>query len=121
MKKYFLLYSLFSFNYIYADEISSAIDFYHKGDFFQAKNTIEKSQKKSSPKYWYYRGIIFHKLFKTEILSDNADSFFKEAVNSYHEVEKSKNKQFSSYAKKNLNELFKFLMQRGNTYVKIEN
>ncbi len=121
MKKYFLLCSLFSFNYIYADEISSAIDLYHKGDFFQAKDTIEKSQKKNSPKYWYYRGVIYHKLFKTEILSDNADSFFKEAVNSYHEVEKLKNKQFSSYAKKNLNELFKFLMQRGNAYVKMEN
>lgn len=121
MKKYFIFCSLFSSNYIFASAISSAVDLYHKGDFFQAKDEIEKAKKKDTPKYWYYRGVIFHKLFKTEILSDDASSFFKESIKSYREVEKFKNKQFISYANKNLNELFKFLMQRGNMYVKMEN
>ena len=121
MKKYFLLCFLLSSNYIFANEISDAIKLYHKGDYFQAKDTIEKSKKQDTPKFWYYRGIIFHKLFKSEILSDNADKYLKETVKSYKEVEKFKNKQFDNYAQKNLNELFKFLMQRGNTYVKMEN
>ena len=60
MKKYFIFCSLFSSNYIFASAISSAVDLYHKGDFFQAKDEIEKAKKKDTPKYWYYRGVIFH-------------------------------------------------------------
>ncbi|MDR2402106.1 MAG: hypothetical protein LBD32_01400 [Cytophagales bacterium] len=122
MKKYFLLLLLcLTSNYVFADESSQALAYYKQGKFLEAKETIEQTKKKDSPKFWYYRGIIFHELFKNEILSDNVEILFKEAVTSYNEVEKFKHPRFASYAKNNLNELFRFLMQRGNSYIKMKN
>ena len=121
MKKYFFPLFCLTPNTIFADEIGQALNLYKQEKFLEAKENIEQTKKKDSPKFWYYRGIIFHKLFKNEILSDDAENFFKETVNSYREVEKFKHPSFISYAKNNLNELFKFLMQRGNSYVKMEN
>lgn len=121
MKKILLFIFFLTPNTIFADEIKQAITFYNQNNFNQAKEIIEKTSNKNKPQYWFYRGCIYHKFFKNEILSDDADFLFQETIKSYNEVCKFPNKRFCSYAKTNLNTLCKFLIERGNTYIKTGN
>ncbi len=120
IKKFLFLALLFP-TPLFATTLDEAIRSYNAGNFHEAKDLISQVEQQENPRFFFHRGVIFHKLFKTEHLSDDAGTFFDEALKAYKKTLEFQDKRLQSYAQNNLNELYLFLMKRGQMHSKMKN
>lgn len=92
----------------------------------QAKLAIDEAIKNATlakhPATWYYRGVIYHRLLKKSIISENVSDLLKEILRSYHKTKELSlpNNQFHSFAIANIIALWDYYFDKGIRYYKQE-
>src|SRR3954469_445446 len=63
-----IIFSFINFSYAQKSKVNEAKSYYDEKSYDKAKTAIdmavENEQTKSSDKAWYYRGLIYHALYK---------------------------------------------------------
>jgi tetratricopeptide (TPR) repeat protein len=72
--------------------------------------------------YWYYRGVIYEKLLRSQIATEEAPQLLEEVLTAYHKVLALTPvaSQYHSFAQINLNGLWAYYLERGRRYYKQE-
>ncbi|CAH2560142.1 Putative PEP-CTERM system TPR-repeat lipoprotein [Cardinium endosymbiont of Oedothorax gibbosus] len=93
----------------------------------QARLAIDEAIKDSKlvnhPATWYYRGVIYDRLLRDHIASEEASTLLNEALAAYAQAKKlglQKNKQLHSFAVGNLAALWRYFLNRGMGYYRQE-
>lgn len=86
-------------------------------------NAIQDSKLVNHPATWYYRGVIYDRLLRDHIASEEASTLLDEALAAYAQAKQlslSKSKQFHSFALGNLAALWRYFLNRGMGYYRQE-
>ncbi|MGI2298422.1 tetratricopeptide repeat protein [Candidatus Cardinium hertigii] len=84
---------------------------------------IKDSKLASHPATWYYRGVIYDRLLRDHIASEEGPALLDEALAAYAQAQQlsvSKHKQFHSFALSNLTTLWSYFLNRGIGYYRQE-
>lgn len=83
---------------------------------------IKNSKLSAHPATWYYRAVIYDRLLRDHIASQESDAFLNEALAAYEQTKKVgfPNSQFYSFAVDNLNALWNYFLKRGMGYYRQE-
>lgn len=106
--------------------LHQAIVAYERGELLEAKACIDRVLEE--PRYrekgatWYYRGVIYEKLLREKITSEEAIQLLEEILNAYRKVctLTPGASQYHSFAQINLNKLWTYYLDRGRSYYRKE-
>ena len=92
----------------------------------QAKNYIDQAIKHPAElkevSTWYYRGVIYDKLMRENMATDDASHFREEALKSYRKVQDltKKTSQYHSFSQINIDKMWNYYLDRGRRYYRQE-
>ena len=104
--------------------VKQAIVAFEQQNFSEARVCIDKAMEQIATQgqvdAWYYRGVIYEKLLRNQIATEEAAQFFEETLTAYQKVLAltSVASQFHSFAQINLNGLWAYFLDRGRRYYK---
>ena len=106
--------------------VKQSIAAFEREEFSEARGCIDKAIKETATQTqedaWYYRGVIYEKILRKQIATEDADQLFEEALNAYFKVVAlaPMASQYRSFAQINLNGLWAYYLDRGRRYYKQE-
>ncbi len=106
--------------------VRQAIVAFEEDKFFEAKTYIDRALEDPPTQVrgsaWYYRGVIYEKLLREQIATEEASLLFEETLNAYQKVLAltPAASQYHSFAQINLNGLWAYHLDRGRRYYKQE-
>ncbi|CDG49999.1 tetratricopeptide repeat protein [Cardinium endosymbiont of Bemisia tabaci] len=84
---------------------------------------IKDSKLAGHPATWYYRGVIYDRLLRDHVASEEAPALLDQALTAYAQAQQlsvSKHKQFHSFSVGNLTALWSYFLNRGIGYYRQE-
>ena len=107
--------------------VNQAIAAFEAEDFPEASALIDQATEGGAigpdAGCWYYRGVIYEKLLRSKIATDEAPALFEETLAAYNRVLATapQASQYHSFAQMNLGGLWAYYLDRGRRYYKQEN
>ncbi len=109
-----------------SNNLKTALAAFNNGELEKAQQIIDTvvsiDQGTHSAKDWYYRGVIYEQLMRTNITSDLSTDYFHEALNAYRKTLECGNKdpQYHRFAEIHLEEMWNYYINRSVQYYKME-
>ncbi len=106
--------------------VKQSIVAFEREAFSEARVCIDKAMEETAIQTqgdaWYYRGVIYEKLLRDQIATEEADRLFEETLNAYLKTIALTPvaSQYHSFAQINLNGLWAYYLDRGRRYYKQE-
>ncbi len=106
--------------------VTQAIAALEREDFEQAKTHIDQAVEETTVQgqggVWYYRGVIYEKLLRSQAATEDAPQLFEATITAYQKALSltSVCSQYHSFAKINLSGLWAYFLDRGRRYYRQE-
>jgi tetratricopeptide (TPR) repeat protein len=106
--------------------VKQSIAAFEREEFSEARVCIDKAMEEAATQTqedaWYYRGVIYEKILRNQIATEEAGRLFEEVLNAYFKVVALAPvaSQYQSFAQINLNGLWAYYLDRGRRCYKQE-
>lgn len=107
--------------------VKQAIAAFEKEAFAQAKAHIDQAMDEETTQAqggaWYYRGVIYEKLLRDQVATEEAPQLFEATLAAYHKalaLTPAATSQYHSFTQINLNGLWAYYLDRGRRYYRQE-
>lgn len=109
-----------------SNNLKTALEAFNNGELERAQQIIDTlvaiDGANHSAKEWYYRGVIYDQLMRTNITSDLSPNYLHEALTAYHKALEcgTNNPQYYRFAEIHLEGLWNYYITRCVQYYKME-
>jgi tetratricopeptide (TPR) repeat protein len=106
--------------------VKQSIAAFEREALSEARACIDKAMEETTHQTqgdaWYYRGVIYEKILRDQVATEEADQLFEETLNAYRKALTltSQASQYHSFARINLDRLWMYYLNRGRRYYKQE-